>query len=93
MIGCDNDNKKIDLHQYVQLLRQRGILKSKQTMFLDALTLYISDGFVYKILLIAYKPNKKAGLEHTHKMIKEGLPKNPIAAFDEVDFSQGNFCV
>jgi len=75
-IGCHNENKKVDIPTYVQLLRERGIIKSRMSPYLDSVSLYVNDGKVYKIMLIAYKIANKAGLDHTHILIKDNLPKN-----------------
>jgi len=86
-------SKKVDLHQYVQLLRERGILKCKMSPYLDSLSLYVCDGAVYKIMIIAYKVAKKAGINCTHIMIKENLPENILISPSEVNIDKGLYIV
>ena len=88
-IGCQNENKKVDLHQYMQLLRERRIIPSKFSPYLDLVTLYVNDGRVYKVMLIAYKTAKKVGLHHMHIMIKDNLPKNMLISPSEANIDKG----
>ena len=88
-IGCQNENKKVDLHQYMQLLRERRIIPSKFSPYLDSVSLYVNDGRVYKVMLIAYKTAKKIGLDHERIMIKENLPKNMLISPTEAKIDKG----
>ena len=92
-IGCSNENKKVELHQYLQLLRERRIIQSKQTPYLDSVSLYVNNGRVYKIMLIAYKIAKKVGLESTHTLIKENIPQNQLISHPEAKIDDGLYII
>ena len=88
---------KVDLYQYVQLLRERGIIKSKQTLFLDSLCLYTNNGQVYKIMLTVdpklMKRARKVGIREPLTLIKNNLPKNKIISPHKVNIDNGLFMI
>jgi hypothetical protein len=69
----------LQVGQYIQKLRETGIIKSKQTLFLDFLILYVEDCKVTKILMEVnpelLKKSKKVGLPEQYTTITEGLPQ------------------
>ena len=96
-IGFDNPLKKADLYQYVQLLRERGILKSKQTSYLDSLCLYTNNGEVYKIMMTLdpklLKKARKAGIHQPLTLIKNNLPKNKLISPPKINIDNGLFII
>ena len=45
----------VNLHEYMQLLRDKKIYRVNQTPFLEHIGLYVNDLKVYKIVLHAYR--------------------------------------
>ena len=91
---CDN---KVDVRQYIQLLREKRIITSKMTQFLEALTLYTCDGEVYKIMIMSnpqtIKRAKKAGISGVFILIKDNLPTNKLISPPEINIDKGNFLI
>ena len=91
---CD---KKVDVRQYIQLLRDKRIITPKMTQYLDALTLYTCDGEVYKLMLISdakmLKRAKKFGIDNQFGLIKEGLPTNKLISPPEINIDKGLYMI
>ena len=72
--------RSLDLHEYMQAMRERQIIKSRYTLFRDSLTWYINDARVDKVMLIvdiyAMKNAKKVGLHEPYTLMKTNLPQN-----------------
>ena len=92
-IGYSKENKKVELDQYLQILRERPIIQSRSTQYLDSVSLYVNNGRVYKIMLIAYKIAKKVGLESTHTLIKENIPQNQLISPPEAKIDDGLYLI
>ena len=91
-VGCNNESVRVELDQYLQLLRERGILKSKFTPYLDAVSSYVDEGSVYKVMFIAYKDVKKIGLDK-YMLIKNNLPKNKLISPPKFNIESGRHII
>jgi hypothetical protein len=70
----------INVWNYIQKLRETGIIKSKQTLFTDFLILYVDKCKVTRILLEVnpelLNKSKKVGLPERFNYIIDNLPQD-----------------
>jgi hypothetical protein len=90
---------EIDIHNYLQILRDNRIFKSSQTPFLEYIVIYTDDSKVYKVLLHAYQSTlKKAKMKGINSLFtfyeKDNLAGSyKILSPKEYDISKGRFII
>jgi hypothetical protein len=81
--------------EYIQLLREKRICTSQQTLFLEYVNLYIDNAKCYKIVLSCnpdqLKRAAKAGIKARFTIIHEGIPQIRISNPPTFDISRGKY--
>jgi hypothetical protein len=85
----------LSIPQYIQLLREKRIWTSKQTLFLEYVNLYTDNARVYKIILSTnpdqLKRAAKVGIKARFTIIHEDIPQIPIQNPPTFDISKGKY--
>ena len=85
----------VNLHEYMQLIRDKKIYRVNQTPFLEHIGLYVNDLKVYRIVLLAFhetlNKSKKVGIHSWLSIITENLPQNLTISPAEIPISKGMY--